>query len=67
LIETETPQPIANVHGQYPGTVHAILSGQKLHVQGSGSDRLRIPTKPATNSERKPATDSDLKPAGIPI
>ena len=28
---------------------------------------LRIPTKPATNSNRKPATDSDLKPAGIPI
>src|ERR1700722_16033505 len=29
--------------------------------------KLRIPTKPATNSNRKPATDSDLKPAGIPI
>ncbi len=29
--------------------------------------RLRIPTKPATHSNRKPATDSDLKPAGIPI
>jgi len=28
---------------------------------------VRIPTKPATNSNRKPATDSDLKPAGIPI
>ena len=28
---------------------------------------LRIPTKPATNSNRKPATDSDLKPAGIPV
>jgi hypothetical protein len=28
---------------------------------------LRIPTKPATHSNRKPATDSDLKPAGIPI
>ena len=28
---------------------------------------MRIPTKPATNSNRKPATDSDLKPAGIPI
>ena len=29
--------------------------------------RVRIPTKPATHSNRKPATDSDLKPAGIPI
>ena len=28
---------------------------------------LRIPTKPATHSNRKPATDSDLKPAGVPI
>ena len=28
---------------------------------------MRIPTKPATNSNRKPATDSNLKPAGIPI
>jgi hypothetical protein len=35
-----------------------------LHV---GLRRLRIPTKPATHSNRKPATDSDLKPAGIPI
>ena len=30
-------------------------------------EMVRIPTKPAANSERKPATDSDLKPAGIPI
>ena len=30
-------------------------------------DRVRIPTKPATHSNRKPATDSDLKPAGVPI
>jgi hypothetical protein len=29
--------------------------------------RMRIPTKPATHSNRKPATDSDLKPAGVPI
>ena len=28
---------------------------------------VRIPTKPATDSDLKPATDSDLKPAGIPI
>jgi hypothetical protein len=32
-----------------------------------GGVRLRIPTKPATHSNRKPATDSDLKPAGVPI
>ena len=32
-----------------------------------GLTGVRIPTKPATNSNRKPATDSDLKPAGIPI
>jgi hypothetical protein len=30
-------------------------------------DNVRIPTKPATHSNRKPATDSDLKPAGVPI
>jgi len=29
--------------------------------------KLRIPTKPATHSNRKSATDSDLKPAGVPI
>ena len=29
-----------NVHGQYPGTVDAILIGQKLLVQGNGPDRL---------------------------
>ena len=28
---------------------------------------VRIPTKPATNSNRKPATDSDPKPATVPI
>jgi hypothetical protein len=28
---------------------------------------LRIPTKPATHSNRKPATYSDLKPASVPI
>jgi ATP-dependent DNA ligase len=35
--------------------------------RSSLGSQLRIPTKPATNSNRKPATDSDLKPAGIPI
>jgi len=33
----------------------------------SSQQLLRIPTKPATHSNRKPATDSDLKPAGVPI
>jgi hypothetical protein len=28
---------------------------------------VRIPTKPASNSNRKPATDSDPKPATVPI
>jgi hypothetical protein len=28
---------------------------------------MRIPTKPASNSNRKPATDSDPKPATVPI
>ena len=36
-------------------------------VLGVAPSSLRIPTKPATHSNRKPATDSDLKPAGIPI
>ena len=36
-------------------------------VQSYNEERLRIPTKPATHSNRKPATDSDLKPAGVPI
>jgi hypothetical protein len=33
----------------------------------AGLHLLRIPTKPATHSNRKPATDSDLMPAGVPI
>ena len=28
---------------------------------------VRIPTKPAMDSNRKPATCSDLKPASVPI
>jgi hypothetical protein len=38
-----------------------------FEVEASFGLRLRIPTKPATHSNRKPATDSDLKPAGVPI
>jgi len=47
------------------------LSGLKSaaigEVCGVREDTVRIPTKPATHSNRKPATDSDLKPAGVPI
>jgi hypothetical protein len=38
-----------------------------LPLLRGGGRSLRIPTKPATHSNRKPATDSDLKPAGVPI
>jgi hypothetical protein len=33
----------------------------------SNGDRLRIPMKPAIDSETKPATCSDFIPASIPI
>ena len=39
----------------------------KIAESGAHPVILRIPTKPATHSNRKPATDSDLKPAGVPI
>jgi predicted nucleic acid-binding protein len=39
----------------------------KRRARSCTSVNMRIPTKPATHSNRKPATDSDLKPAGIPI
>jgi len=42
-----------------------ISKWERGEVRPSGP--LRIPTKPATHSNRKPATDSDLKPAGVPI
>jgi Fic family protein len=38
-----------------------------LEAADSAWKFVRIPTKPATHSNRKPATDSDLKPAGVPI
>jgi hypothetical protein len=41
--------------------------GRAIKQSVDPSELVRIPTKPATNSNRKPATDSDLKPAGIPI
>jgi len=52
----------------------ADLKGRMLEGEGFARTQLRqvlfavrIPTKPATHSNRKPATDSDLKPAGVPI
>jgi len=53
------------------GRLHDAERSEREEVSpslaGLGQHLLRIPTKPATNSNRKPATDSDLKPAGIPI
>ena len=45
-----------------PGVNEALASGSL-----DFGYYVRIPTKPATHSNRKPATDSDLKPAGVPI
>jgi hypothetical protein len=39
----------------------------QLEELETAATEVRIPTKPATHSNRKPATDSDLKPAGVPI
>ena len=55
---------------QVLGALHELLRG--LHAADPAriealAASLRIPTKPATNSNRKPAADSDLKPATIPI
>ena len=50
--------------------LHECGAGTWLLQEVIGDDSLRyvrIPTKPATHSNRKPATDSDLKPAGVPI
>jgi IS5 family transposase len=41
--------------------------GALANIPPKANRKLRIPTKPATHSNRKPATDSDLKPAGVPI
>jgi hypothetical protein len=49
-------------------TLHRLyVATLTLQLQAGEPSALRIPTKPATHSNRKPATDSDLKPAGIPI
>jgi hypothetical protein len=50
-------------HGE---TLRAMCNLYSI-TKGQQAIRVRIPTKPATHSNRKPATDSDLKPAGIPI
>jgi type I restriction enzyme R subunit len=56
---------------QDPKTLEARQLRDTYHYfgckPGFPTYRLRIPTKPATHSNRKPATDSDLKPAGVPI
>ena len=53
------------------GSIGAALISLEIFIlrrnAGAFFPRLRIPTKPATHSNRKPATDSDLKPAGVPI
>jgi transposase-like protein len=60
-IALESDQPGVSV--SQVARKHGIVTGLlfRWRVQ------LRIPTKPATHSNRKPATDSDLKPAGVPI
>ena len=47
--------------------LRADLAEHSLTKGVVSSDQVRIPTKPATHSNRKPAIDSDLKPAGVPI
>ena len=78
LVETEVPvllnQPAPRLRAYPPETVIAEKF-QAMVALGRANSRmkdfydiwLRIPTKPATHSERKPATCTDLKPAGIPI
>ena len=60
--------PAALTDGQFQQLVKVLHRGYYVSlltaVEGGC---VRIPTKPATHSNRKPATDSDLKPAGIPI
>ena len=53
--------------------MHAIVHSADIQDRDGGALLMaslfgvRIPTKPATHSNRKPAIDSDLKPAGVPI
>ena len=62
----------ANINSGYQAQLAAAekpvqTNEEHLELNYTMQVTLRIPTKPATNSNRKPATDSDLKPAGIPI
>jgi hypothetical protein len=50
--------------GTYYATMNGFLQWAREKTEWHP---LRIPTKPATNSNRKPATDSDPKPATVPI
>jgi hypothetical protein len=60
--------PIAGSHDRRLMRRKFGLSGERqARAARALGPRVRIPTKPATHSNRKPATDSDLKPAGIPI
>jgi hypothetical protein len=50
-----------------PADKRTASFGMTVSIRRVDGRELRIPTKPATRSNRKPATDSDLKPAGVPI
>jgi hypothetical protein len=67
--EAQTPPLFAPPPGLFFGGGAKILARERQKDRSSAalSRRLRIPTKPATHSDRKPATCTDLKPAGIPI
>jgi hypothetical protein len=59
---------------RFAGTAARLLGGFRAFEEAKLAVRsaergwpVRIPTNPATHSNRKPATDSDLKPAGVPI
>jgi hypothetical protein len=66
-LRTEQPclVPVAVDGKTLRGSFDAFADKKAVHMLSAL--RLRIPTKPATHSNRKPATDSDLKPAGVPI
>ena len=64
---TDYVRIIARVHaatplGMGPGRSRFSSPRNRFHVL-----YLRIPMKPATDSDAKPATHSDFIPAGIPI
>jgi hypothetical protein len=67
--QTTEPDPAPRVSARPEGTLIAsqVSSTSERWSAADAPNPLRIPTKPATHSNRKPATDSDLKPAGVPI